>query len=215
MIRQFLRAKHYQIFILIFGIPFIAYLIWIFTVFSKIATNPENPFDIFDSLGFFPIIMFLGIASLYAWLYSIAIGLQRYVPQDIHMKTNRFKIFFYVPLVYIGFIMIVFSYFISNFNPESINPGMTPPDLTAIFPFIGLIIPLHFFSIFCMIYVLYFAAKTLKTAELKREVTFSDYVGEFFLLWFYIVGIWIVQPKINRMLQSHNDEINDYISEGK
>ena len=24
-------------------------------------------------------------------------------------------------------------------------------------------------------------------------------LGEFFLLWFYFIGIWIVQPKVNRL----------------
>jgi hypothetical protein len=32
-----------------------------------------------------------------------------------------------------------------------------------------------------------------------------DFAGEFFLLWFYPVGIWIVQPKINKMVESTPD----------
>jgi hypothetical protein len=52
---------------------------------------------------------------------------------------------------------------------------------------------------------MYFAAKTLKTVELKREATFSDFVGEFFLIWFNFIGIWILQPKINKIIQSQDD----------
>jgi len=57
----------------------------------------------------------------------------------------------------------------------------------------------HLFSMFCLFYCLYFIAKALKTVELQRPVTFSDYAGEFFLLWFYPVGVWILQPRINQI----------------
>jgi hypothetical protein len=42
----------------------------------------------------------------------------------------------------------------------------------------------------------------VKTIELQREVTFSDFAGEFFLIWFYPVGIWIIQPKVNKFAQA-------------
>ncbi|MNL47293.1 hypothetical protein D3C87_1700740 [compost metagenome] len=62
-----------------------------------------------------------------------------------------------------------------------------------------LIIPLHLFSIFCLIYTLYFNAKSLKAVETRKPVTFSDFAGEFFLLWFFPVGVWIIQPRINKI----------------
>jgi len=52
---------------------------------------------------------------------------------------------------------------------------------------------------FCMFYIIYFVSKTLKMAELQRNVSFSDYAGEFFLIWLYPIGIWFVQPKINEL----------------
>ena len=48
--------------------------------------------------------------------------------------------------------------------------------------------------------MLYKAAKTIKTVELQKKVTFSDFAGEFFLLWFSPIGIWILQPKINKFV---------------
>ena len=35
--------------------------------------------------------------------------------------------------------------------------------------------------------------------ELQKEATFNDFVGEFFLIWFYPIGIWFVQPEINKV----------------
>jgi hypothetical protein len=65
----------------------------------------------------------------------------------------------------------------------------------------AIIFPLHLFSMFCIFYCLYFVSKTFKTVELQRETTFSDFAGDFFLIWFYPIGIWIVQPKINKMVE--------------
>lgn len=78
-------------------------------------------------------------------------------------------------------------------NKVDPNPGM-------ILIFISVIIPLHVFSIFCIFYSYYFVSKTFKTVELQREASFSDFAGEFFMIWFYPIGIWILQPKINKMV---------------
>ncbi|WP_238388512.1 hypothetical protein, partial [Christiangramia aestuarii] len=64
------------------------------------------------------------------------------------------------------------------------------------------IIPLHLFSMFCMFYLLYFVSKTIKTVELKRSVTFSDFVGEFFMIWFFPIGVWFIQPRINKIISN-------------
>jgi hypothetical protein len=75
------------------------------------------------------------------------------------------------------------------------------PNLTIF----ALIVPLHLFSMFCIFYCLYFNAKALKIVEWQRPVTFSDFAGEFFLIWFFPIGIWIIQPRINRLFKNTND----------
>jgi hypothetical protein len=67
----------------------------------------------------------------------------------------------------------------------------------------GLIVPLHLLAMYCMFYDLHFVAKSLRIAELRRAVTFSDYGAVFFLLWFYPIGIWFVQPRINAMARAN------------
>lgn len=81
------------------------------------------------------------------------------------------------------------------------------PDIGLIGSMVGIIIPLHLFSMFCIFYSLYFVAKTFKTVELQRETTFSDFAGEFFMIWFYPIGIWIIQPKVNKMAESGNTSL--------
>lgn len=109
------------------------------------------------------------------------------------MKVTKFKIFFFTPIVY----MLIFISFFNSFMGET-GIELTPAIGGGFF---AIVFVLHLFSMFCMLYVLYFVAKTFKTAELQKEVTFSDFAGEFFLIWFYPIGVWIIQPKINKIVE--------------
>ena len=62
-----------------------------------------------------------------------------------------------------------------------------------------LIFPLHFFAMFCLFYNLHFVSKSLVTVETGKPALFYNYAGPFFLLWFFPIGIWIIQPRINRL----------------
>jgi len=54
-----------------------------------------------------------------------------------------------------------------------------------------------------VLYVLqiYFVSKSLVLAETGRPAVFYDYAGPFFLVWFFPIGVWIVQPRINRLYE--------------
>lgn len=72
-------------------------------------------------------------------------------------------------------------------------------------------VPLHLFSMFCIFYCLYFNAKALKTVEWQNTVTFSDFAGEFFLIWFFPIGVWIIQPRINKLFDTTIDNENNQV----
>lgn len=48
---------------------------------------------------------------------------------------------------------------------------------------------------------MYKAAKTIKIVEVQKSVKFVDFAGEFFLLWFFPIGIWFLQPKIKKLAE--------------
>lgn len=182
---RFLTAKHWQIFILTFGLPFMIEIIAMpFMIFGN------NPMMVVKIM---PLIMILFLAGYFGWFWAIAVNLQRILPDDLKLSTAKFKIFMLLPVIYI---LIFFVFLDSAINGSFENESSTFPAMFA------LIFPLHLFSMFCIFYCLYFVAKVFKTAELERKVTFSDFAGEFFLIWFFPVGIWIIQPKINKMLES-------------
>ena len=193
MNERFLRAKHWQLFLLTFGIPMILQMIMMASMFINAGWNTEpNPTFIMSYFALFPIIMLVFMGVFFGWFWAVAVGLQSRVPKDVTMKVGRFKLFLFIPLIYIlfflGFMVTTMSGALQDGSAP--NPGM-----------FALIIPLHLFSMFCIFYCLYFVAKTFKTVELQRKVTFSDFAGEFFMIWFYPIGIWIIQPKINKMVE--------------
>lgn len=205
MISKFLKAKHWQLFLLTFGIPLIFQVIMMESMMVKMMKepnpDPEMIFQYFNYFKFFPLIMIAFMAVLFGWFWSVAIGLQKKIPSSVKMKVRKFKIFFFIPMVYMIFIMLFMAFAIDNVMKMGNAPN---------FMFIGsvflIILPIHLFAMFCMFYTMYFVAKTIKTVELQREVSFSDFVGEFFLIWFYVIGVWILQPKINKIAGEENKQ---------
>jgi len=189
MIEKFLKAKHWQIFMLTFGLPIILEIIAM--PFMIIGNNPMVIMKIM------PIMMIFFIVGFFGWFWAIAIGLQNKVPTGIKMKVKKFKVFFLIPLIYI---ILIFGFM--GFAFGGILENGQQPSVGMIGGLVGIIVPLHLFSMFCIFYCLYFVSKTFKTVELQREVTFSDFAGDFFMIWFFPIGVWIVQPKINKMIEN-------------
>lgn len=200
MINKFLKAKHWQLFTLMFGIPILFQIVMMGIMFSNInsETNPD-PTEIFNMFKIFPVIMILYVGVFFGWFWSIAIGLQKKVPENVKMKTKKFKIFFFIPLVYI----LCISLFIGGMFSGIMQNGIEPSG-AIVGGMVGIILPLHLLSMFGMFYSLYFVAKTFKTVELQKEVSFGEFAGEFFMFWFYLIGIWIIQPKINKVAENQN-----------
>jgi len=152
--------------------------------------------------------LILYVGTLFGWQWSVAIGLQKKIPAGIIMKVTKFKIFFFFPLVYIVLISVFIGFIMSG---HVLQNGAPDPSIFYFFP---IILPLHLFSMFCIFYCIYFVAKTIKTVELQREVTFNDFVAEFFLVWFHFIGIWILQPKINKMAEGYSSGSDGAVDTG-
>ena len=78
MIEKFLKAKHWQLFILGVGIPLLFQIILMTTMVSNIHSNTiSNPTEIFSMMKFLPIVFIISILTLFGWFWSIAMGLQK------------------------------------------------------------------------------------------------------------------------------------------
>ncbi|NMM47600.1 hypothetical protein [Marinigracilibium pacificum] len=192
MKEKFLNAKHWQLFISIYGIPFLFQIVVIgYIVLAGINHIEPSHKALFPIIYFVPFLVLLPLGVLFAWYWSVGKGLQSKIPVEYRLSTNVFKFTLIFPVIYLLIFLTALVTAISNdyLHNESSFPII-----------LGIIIPVHLFMAFCGIYNIYFASKTFKTAELQRPVSFSEYVGEFLMIWFYFLGIWFLQPKINLMM---------------
>lgn len=194
MINKFLTAKHWQLFVLTIAPIFIFQILMIMSIES-------NRIPI-AALSFLPIIILFNMFILFGWQWSITIGLLDKLPDGVTIPVKRYKIFFFIPVIYIGIISIFILFMFNGFrSPQSF------------IPFVALLVPAHLFSMFAIFHNMYFAAKVMKSVEMKKEADFSACAGEFFLIWFFPIGIWILQPRLNKLTGGAKETSNDILDE--
>ena len=65
-------------------------------------------------------------------------------------------------------------------------------------------IPLSLYMVFAMVQTGIFASKAIAILEYRRKVGFSDYSGNYFLMLCFAIGVWVLQPKITRLIIEEN-----------
>jgi uncharacterized membrane protein YfcA len=117
------------------------------------------------------------------WIYSIGNLLgRRWDKGKLALRLFHFCIFFYLFFITIA----TFKVYI-GINSESI--------------LFSLIVIFALLSVF---YCLYYVSKMLVILEKQREIKFKEHQIEFFLFFIFIIGIWILQPRINQL----NDKLD-------
>ncbi len=168
----FLRAKHWQIFLLFFGMMLLAQI----AMFGSMLSGTGQ--DLGKGLLPFFAVTLLCMLCFNGWFWIMGSFLNSLVGLPLRPRLGLFRFALIYPILYLPIFMISF--------PQQ------PTTFAIIFP-------LHLLATFCMFYLLNFVARNLVLAETGRKVTFYDYAGPFFLLWFFPIGVWIVQPRINRL----------------
>jgi len=144
--------------------------------------------------AFFPS-TFVGHILLFIWgalfaysVYMLGNMLYQKLPagHDLNVKRFNFNLIFAVSyMVIVTFLLGGYTINQDNFK----DYGWTA----------SIIIPLHLYSMYGLFYCLYFIAKSIATIENNRPVKFDNYAGNFFLLWFFPIGIWWMHPKVRRI----------------
>lgn len=180
----FVRAKHWQIFLLIVGVGWGGGGVAMFLA----STRTRSPEELLRADLPFEIVMVLSVIFFITWLWSMGSVLNLVAQPELRMRQRFFRFAN-------GYAVAYMFVFFAAFN--SANPV-----------FVLVFIPLHLFAFFCMFYDLYFVSESLALAETRKPVFFPDYAGEFFLLWFFPIGIWFIQPKINRLCGSARESVS-------
>ncbi|MTI29322.1 hypothetical protein [Xanthovirga aplysinae] len=165
---NFLKAKHWQIFILL--------ILGLFISNFKIENDPLLT----------QVLKIIGMTTYFAYPLIIGHLLQDYLPRKVELRHTLFIINSFIWLTTYIVIMII-----------SDGQGMTFTGLAAI--------PM-FYTFYAFLNFLAFPAKTIKSIELKKNTGIGDYIGDFFLIVFLPIGIWFLQPRINKIVEAQKGE---------
>jgi hypothetical protein len=174
----FLRARHWQIVLLFFVVPVLAGIAGM----ERISTQIRSWHD-FGLAGF----LFLGVMAFSmfffpAWFWSMGSFLGSIVKPALKLNARFFRFVLVYPFVYM---FIFFPFFF-------LRPAPVPA---------AVIVPLNLFGMFCLLYIFYFVSKNLVLAETGEPASFSEYAGLFLLFCFLPIGVWVIQPRINRLYE--------------
>ena len=208
-----LKLKHWQLFLVLVVLPIFGMVLFQLAMFAEMleftaknaSSAMNHSFDGFPAtFKWFPLLFISVSVPLFSWLWSFGITMHKYIPHPRMMRLGRFKAFIIIPFAYFILLSLWMVYLFQSLENMTSTPEPLgiPKEIATIILSMIIIIPLHFFSLFCIIYTLRFCAKALVSAELGREAHFGDYIGEFFLIWINFVGLWFIQPRIQAVIQN-------------
>ncbi|WP_266204167.1 hypothetical protein [Pontibacter kalidii] len=174
-----LLLRHWQAFLLLFVLPFLLQhgLLWLLDALP-VRTGRISAM-LLDALP----------AAVYVlWLWLVGCWLYRRLPQRIKITP----LYFHLGNLYILLYTLLFVYTLAVVRD---NVAMS----TVPFGMLALLVPLHLLATFCYLYAVYFAARSLVSAEQQRVVQMGEYGGAFFLFLLLPVGIWFLQPRLRRL----------------
>ncbi|PCJ67741.1 MAG: hypothetical protein COA58_00985 [Bacteroidetes bacterium] len=183
--------------------------VMMFEMFSNITANlnfgegnPPDPTIMFDHMKYLPLIILTTAIFQFGWQWSVGTSLHSKLPENTKMNIKVFKAFLIVPFIYTIVISVGMGFLFKNMSElmqmGAQMDGQSPPDeLPKFLMFILIFILLHLFSMVCIFYNIYFIARSLKSVEIQETAKGDQYIGEFFLTWFLLIGIWFLQPRIN------------------
>ena len=199
----FLKLKHWQLFGLLIGFPVIFQFVAMRVVITNnnlvelllgFLINPASLFDVFSIVptklvAVYSVMMVLFTVLISCWFYALGTNLCKRLPGEIKMNLTVFKLSLAVSVAHKLFISVYMYFLFAGISAgEELNPAVLP-----------YFVPLYLISTFCTFYCFHFIAKALKTVELQKAVTFNGYALEFFGIWICPVGVWFIQPQINRL----------------
>lgn len=193
-----LKAKHWQLFLLIFAIPVTYYCYIGYSMMMEAMNNTFlEPNLNLSYMIYFPLVVLVFALVFFMWIWTLTMELQKKLPEHISLKVKIFKwcFWYYTIILTVSMILLFLLFDGAALNPDNFVDVYGK----AIYNFTLFVLPMQLIGMFCMLYILYFVSKSLKTVMLQKEVKFEVFVAEFMMLWFYPFGIWILQPKINQL----------------
>jgi len=137
--------------------------------------------SIFMKSNFWFISFAIHFGLVFLWIYSIGKILNRDNPELIK-QMNIWWILYMLSLIP----------FVHNFR----NIHMEPYDQINSW----IMVPTGIIGFIAITKIVIYSAKTIKRAEFNKEHKTEDLVSEILLIYLLTIGIWILQPRLNKIM---------------
>lgn len=82
-----------------------------------------------------------------------------------------------------------------------VNALMSYAVLIGIFTDGLLITVFHIITTIFYFFTMFYAGYLIKSAEINRRILWTECLGEFLMVWIFPVGIWVIQPRLNKLAE--------------
>lgn len=186
----FLRLRPWPLFALLVGLPILVQLL---CLLALALTRHWAAMAIGMPLT-------IGCSGLFfGWQWALGTGLAARRPTaEVATGLRWFKIGLRLAG---GYLLLIVLLLLAGLLALLGLQNQPPPAFQPAWPLLvmTLILPVHLLSLAAIMYANYFVARTLKAVELQRPPELSEFLADFFLLWFFPVGLWFIQPRVNQL----------------
>jgi len=154
--------------------------VFIILIFGQFLANFEIEIQGYENLQL--IINVIGQLIYFSWGLFVGHGLYQIIPVKIKVNYNLFLINTFIILA----AEIVLRMF---FHKRE-------------FAFHGLAVLPGFYLVYAFLQYMIFPAIELRSIENDRKADVGECIGDFFLIFLLPIGIWFLQPRINRVIEA-------------
>lgn len=140
-----------------------------------------NNFTVVDNPTLTTVLRVIGIAIFFSWGLLVGHGLYNLLPERVDLNYNLFIINSFVWLASYVIVMVISDGEGMTFNGVAALPG--------------------FYVFYAFLHFLIFPARALRSIEKGRRADIGECIGDFFLIVFLPIGIWFLQPRINKVTE--------------
>lgn len=169
--KKLLQLKHWQLFLVIFSSYFIALIFWQSDIGVAGVTG----------LHISVLMSVIYIVSFFMWVLGVGLFLNS-IPDNPH----RFRGWLYTITSFLAMLAYV-GLNIQRLEAEGI---VLPLIFTMFIPMLGM---------FGVLYTFFHISKSLKSLEKGINVAFPAFLLEAILFFAFPIGIWFLQPRLNRI----------------
>ncbi len=125
------------------------------------------------------ILNLIGVLLYMIWYFAVGLELSEHLPRKVELPRTLFIVNGFVLTLSIVILIMIFD---GSFESN------------GLLGFIWIT-----YMMYAMFQFFFYPGKALRSVELKEEAKIGEYLGYFFLMIFWPIGIWWIQPKLNKI----------------